>query len=441
MLTVILSAPALVKVMGALAVVIVLNSLLHKLLPALVAATLVLALWCGHPLLPGKSSKGIIQIATAELFSPDLLLLLAIVALIVFLSSQMSAAGVMHDLVGAVRARLSPRAAIAALPALIGALPMPGGALFSAPLVDKCDEGNELQPVLKAQVNYWFRHVWEYWWPLYPGLLLALDLTGLEVWQVMLLHFPMALLAAAGGYFFILRKINTPTEVRPADLQKPPLLPLVAPVLVVVATYLLMRVFFGAMSSYFPGTLAPHKYLPMLTGVLLAILLVQIQRPLTKEKWARIVFSGKTAGLLLLVIMVRIFGAFVDADLPDGASLPEHMRQELANWHIPITAIIVILPFVGGMSTGLAVGFVGASFPVVLNLIGDNPPLKVLLATTVLAYGAGYVGMMLSPVHICLIVTNEHFRTRLLHSLRGIVAPALLVLVGAVAMHVLILYW
>ena len=47
-----------------------------------------------------------------------------------------------------------------------------------------------------------------------------------------------------------------------------------------------------------------------------------------------------------------------------------------------------------------------------------------MLAATALAFGFGYMGMMLSPVHVCLIVTNEHFQTRLPHSLRGLLAPA-----------------
>jgi hypothetical protein len=50
-----------------------------------------------------------------------------------------------------------------------------------------------------------------------------------------------------------------------------------------------------------------------------------------------------------------------------------------------------------------------------------------MVATTVFAYGCGYVGMILSPVHVCLVVTNEYFKTRLFSSYRYIVLPALVV--------------
>ena len=35
----------------------------------------------------------------------------------------------------------------------------------------------------------------------------------------------------------------------------------------------------------------------------------------------------------------------------------------------PLVMVVVLLPFIAGMITGLAVGFVGTSFPIVLGLI------------------------------------------------------------------------
>jgi hypothetical protein len=55
-------------------------------------------------------------------------------------------------------------------------------------------------------------------------------------------------------------------------------------------------------------------------------------------------------------------------------------------------------------------------------------------AATTFAYGCVYFGMILSPVHICLVVTNEYFKTRLLSSYRRIFAPALTVLLACLIM-------
>lgn len=57
----------------------------------------------------------------------------------IWLSSLMSHAGIMRDLVVSLRSRLPRRAILATLPAVVGLLPMPADALFSCPLVDDAD--------------------------------------------------------------------------------------------------------------------------------------------------------------------------------------------------------------------------------------------------------------------------------------------------------------
>ena len=55
------------------------------------------------------------------------------------------------------------RAVVALLPAIIGLMPIAGGALVSAPMVvPGCDELNLSPERWRTFINYWFRHVWEY---------------------------------------------------------------------------------------------------------------------------------------------------------------------------------------------------------------------------------------------------------------------------------------
>ena len=81
---------------------------------------------------------------------------------------------------------------------------------------------------------------------------------------------------------------------------------------------------------------------------------------------------------------------------------------------------------------------VGAGFPIVISLLGENPELSSLLSTTALAYGFGYMGMILSPVHVCLIVTNEHFKTGLTDSLIRLLKPALVVFTGTLLIYFIV---
>ncbi len=438
----VMAVPMLVKVLASLALILLVNRLTRRLVVSVAVATVALALWSGHSL----GAMG--AIAWARFSSADNLMLMVVVVGVIWLSMQMDAAGMMRDLVAAVRCRIPRRAAMAVLPAVIGLLPMPGGALFSAPLVDSCDEDGTVQPRLKSKINYWFRHVWEYWWPLYPGVLLALAITKLEAWQYAALMLPLTGAAVVSGYVFLLRKVH-PEEVAaepaaesaaPAAARKPPLLPLLEPILVVVATYAILRVGYALLVRAWPDAPPLNRYLPMTVGIALAILWLQIRRPLGQSAWRGIVGARKVYVLMAIVAIIRIYGAFVRAELPDGTPVVEQMRLELDAAGIPPMAMIMVLPFIAGLTTGLSIGFVGAAFPVVMTLVGMDAPTGEFFAALVLAHGCGYMGMMLSPVHVCLIVTSEHFKTAVLANLVRLAAPAAGVIAAAVAYHLALRY-
>ena len=431
----ILGVPAIVKVLGALLLILVINRFCKHLVVSALAAALVLGLWSGH------SAPRMAEIALTRLSSASNLFLLLIVFQVIWLSSQMSLTGVMDDLVGAVRARLSRRAAMAALPALIGFLPMPGGALFSAPLVDSCDTERSIAPALKTQTNHWFRHVWEYWWPLYPGILLALEITGLEVWQFMVLGIPMSAAAIAAGYVFLLRRIGRedgPPVVHRSSEQTSRLFPLVMPIVVVVACYAATRLSYAAARHFWPDIWHMNRYVPMAVGLFCATALLQLQRPLRASQWRGVILSRRALNMALIVAAVRLYGAFIEAKLPGGGLLAAQMRQEMVQIGIPLVAIVMLVPLVSGLATGLSVGFVGASFPIILAILGQTPSIGGVMATTALAYGFGYVGMLLSPVHVCLVVTSEHFESPLLRNVVGMLRPAACVLACSLLLHLLL---
>jgi len=436
MVEAILGVPVIVKVLGALAAILVVNRFVKTLVVSVGIGALTLGLWSGH------SASGMLAVAWHGMSSTGNLLLLLVVFQVIALSSQMSETGVMDELVAAVRALVSQRAAMAALPAVIGLLPMPGGALFSAPLVDSCDVERGVAPALKAQTNHWFRHVWEYWWPLYPGVLLAMKLTRLEVWQFMMMGVPLSICAIAAGYVFLLRRISP--EAGDATSERPAgswtrgirrLASLVLPIALVIGCYAAVRLLYGGVRYVRPQAPEMNSFVPMIVGLCVAMAVLQWQRPLGAARWAGILVSSRAWSMVAIVVMVLVYGAFVEARLPGGEPLVKLMHKEMAQWGIPLTAIIILLPLVSGLSMGLSAGFVGASFPIVMSLVGDQPSLRTLLSTTVLAYGFGYMGMLLSPVHVCLIVTSEHFHIGVLRNVAGLLKPAAVMLVITVLVH------
>ncbi len=138
--------------------------------------------------------------------------------------------------------------------------------------------------------------------------------------------------------------------------------------------------------------------------------------------------------MLLIVMTVTVYGAFIEAESPAGYHLIDEMRRELQTWGIPMMAVIMILPFVTGLATGMAVGYIGASFPIILSLIGETPSFGDMMANTIIAYGFGYMGFVLSPVHVCLILSSKHFNTEVLRNVVGLLPPALTLLVFILAL-------
>jgi len=407
------------KVVLSLALILIINRITDKLYLAVACGTVFLGILSGH----GYESMS--TIVLDKVLSPNTFFLMVAVFQVICLSSQMSDAGVMKDLVSSVNIGFSKKTSMAVLPAVIGLLPMPGGALFSAPLVDECDNENGVGPLQKTLINYWFRHIWEYWWPLYPGVLLAVDLTGMSILNFMLIQFPLSIVSVLAGYIFILRKIGNVKKEKIAGCGAVvETFTHLAPVIIIIVFYTVINVFVPFLAEF-------NKYIPMIGGIIFAQSYLQIKRPLPFNVWRSIFVSAKTFKLLFLVLLILIYGAFISSPLPDGSFIMDHMKNELSSLGIPLFYIIMFIPFISGITTGLAVGFVGASFPIVVSLAGGD------ISYYVLAYGCGYMGMMLSPVHVCLIVTAEHFNTDISRTIRSLFYPAVSVMTVIILIHLL----
>ncbi len=423
-----LEIPVLARVLASLLAIIVLSRFFKTLFFPLFAGTAVLALWIGY------SPLAAARLVADKFVSPGTILLMLVIIQILYLSALMSHTGSMRTVVDLIKARLSRGKAMAVLPAIVGFLPMPGGAIFSAPLVDDCDEGRSIDPMLKTQMNYWFRHIWEYWWPLYPGVILANQLSTLETWQFMLLQIPMSFASVAIGYFFFLSKVPSEDHAEKHPFDKASALALaklLSPIIAILVVYALARIFLPKLSE-------ASKFAPMAVALVAALATLQIQRPAGLGVWKKIVFDKSVFVMVGLVLLVVAYGAFIEGRMPDGTPVVGRISGEITEFGIPRVVLMMLVPFICGMTTGVAFGFVGASFPVVMGLLGENPTMGMLLSTVFMAYGFGYVGMILSPVHICLIVTNEHFKTDLAHSIKTLFKPSIILVAFNLAAYCII---
>ncbi len=386
---------------------------------AIVLFSAALSLWTG------AGGEGLVA-AFSSLLHAENFLLTILVFVLLFFTESLDRSGRIRDTIDSLQAMFGNRRLLfSGMPALIGLLPMPGGALFSAPLVASMDQAGELDTPHKAAVNYWFRHIWEYWWPLYPGVILAVRYSELPYYAFLAIQFPFTLAAAAGGYFFILRKIEKRPAAAETGAAPVKAFSALGPILLLVA----VSVAGSALLPYAGWTGIIASEISMLAGLFLALTVVFAGRPDSLAPSLQLFSQGSTWKMIVLVAGIQVFSAVLKAPAGiENGTLVTMMRDEFVQAGIPIVSLIMLIPFISGLVTGVAFGFVGTSFPIVFALAGPNPDLGALAATTACAYGFGYMGMMISPVHICFVVTCEYFRSPLLSAYRYLAGPVAVVL-------------
>ena len=110
---------------------------------------------------------------------------------------------------------IGSRLAIHILPAIIGLVPMPAGALVAATAIKGLGENLKLAPEKVAFINYWFRHIWEISIPVYPAVILVSTILAVPLSTVVETLFPMTILIAASGAVISYRMLRkAPREKR-----------------------------------------------------------------------------------------------------------------------------------------------------------------------------------------------------------------------------------
>ncbi len=344
--------------------------------------------------LPGP--KAVVQIMKRSLFSHiTFVLLIALTAIRMFemvLREERVLDGMMKTME---RLLIHKKLVVVSMPLLIGMMPSVGGAYFSAPMVDKATSDIELTPEEKTFANYWYRHPWEFILPLYPGVVLASAITSIALRLLILHNLPYAVVMFLSGFYFI-RRIKGKNRVKSRGKSGwtyfMPLLLLLFLVIVIN-----MPIEF-ALLIVVAGLFAYYRY--------------------SLKRIGSVIKYGFSLDIVLLILGVVCFKETLEIT---GAvqNIGDFFKQN----NIPLLPVIFFLPFITGILTGITVGFVSSTFPLILSLTGPEPYLFSL------AFAAGYAGVLLSPVHVCLILTREYFCADMLSSYRKIL-PATLIIIA-----------
>ena len=414
-----LELPAIVKIIAVFVFILALTRYKISLYICLFSAAAAVGLWMG------QGPVETVHLVLVKSLSGESLWLAVIIVEIIVLSHLLKEGRQMERIVNTFKAiSFGNRFTLACLPAIIGLLPMPGGALFSAPMVESSAAGSDLSAELKTAINYWFRHIWEYWWPLYPGLILAISLLNVEPWRLIAAQFPLCLGVLVSGNIFLLsacpkKKSNTTPSRKDVKRFLYELIPFG---LVIFAMFGLDFII-----DYIPLPFAWPKYLNFLIGLILAqgwVIKTNNLPPLLIKK---ALFHRSTLNMALIILGIMAFkGILIETHII------VEIQEELIRYHIPTVFVVAALPFISGLVMGIAIGFVGSSYPLIIVLLQGQIQGAEMLAYSTLAYGFGYMGMMMSPVHLCLLVSKDYFHADLAGTYKLLIKPMVFVLVWTV---------
>lgn len=375
----------------------------------------------------GMAPLPIIKAGALALTQEKFHFLIAIVGLILILSDAMERSGQSKRLMEALSGFLtSPRLRLVFFPALIGLLPMPGGAVFSAPMVKTVSEDMRIRNSDRAVVNYWFRHVWELFWPLYPGIILTVALADIQIVDLIAYTWPGCPVMILAGWFFYLR----PGVLGAQDLVIPNLpvtrsksealregLPLLTAIVGAIGLEMIIAAFFPEI---------PFE-LGVVAALLGAVVCVMVQNTQLGLKFLKDVLGKKSLWSMVFVIV----SIFVFKDIMQAAGVVEEMASR-AGGEAALFASTAFLPFLVGLVAGINVAFVGATFPLLLGVLHSLGMSDQMIPYLVLATFCGFTGVMISPIHICFILTCEYFRCDLMRTWRKLIGPCLVFLASGV---------
>ncbi len=85
-----------------------------------------------------------------------------------------------------------------------------------------------------------------------------------------------------------------------------------------------------------------------------------------------------------------------------------------------------LISFSIGFLTGVNTAYIAISYPILLPLIQHLPNFFDL---SIYIYVIGFSGILLSPVHLCLVLTNEYFNSNLLKVYKYLFPPVFLLMI------------
>lgn len=371
----------LIKLIVIFALIILFLGLKKPLYLVIFGATIVLALAFFMPPLDFLRCYG------RSLISYDTINFLLVIWLVMLIEGLMTKYGHLQRVLKAMDSVFNSRKFdMTSMPMIIGFLPSAGGALFSCPMVAEAAKGTDLSPERLSMINIYYRHVMEIFFPTYPSLLLAAQISGLSLSAITLATLPVAIFVTLLGLIYVRRvpKLPKTQHQRPLTVRIGVLLaalwPFILLMVLILAFSLEVWIAVGlTLTALLLTTRPPLKSLPRLF--------------LDSTKWR------------LLVTVVAIMGF---KDILSASGAVERLPELISALPIPSMLVFSLMAFLVSMLTGLPLGTTAIVMPLAIAAAPDYTIFNICLL-----HLSSYLGAQITPMHMCITITAEYFQADL----------------------------
>lgn len=324
----------------------------------------------------------ILQSLINVLADPSILVLMIIVVLIPILGGLMEESGLMMEMIQ--KMRVSKKSSLMVIPALFGLLPVPGGALMSAPIVDQI--GSEEDTNKKVSINVWYRHMLILIYPLSSSLIVASVLTNINLYILVIVLLPCLIIMWLVGYSTMVKNVSPFSEQGERDLKRAfhNLLPIIiAPIIDFIG-----RTFFNLS--------VPELFL--LVGLVFSI---WIALRFGNMKFSSVKNISKKMKIWRFPFIIFSMFLFLEVFILSGAP------EEIASLKLSVFPFILI-----GFFLGFATGRIQLPISILVPIyLVQYAVLAMSILDFVFIYTSIFLGYLITPIHPCVAYSIEYFKT------------------------------
>ncbi|MEM0493614.1 MAG: DUF401 family protein [Candidatus Thermoplasmatota archaeon] len=322
--------------------------------------------------------------------------------LIYILARCMKDTGGITKLIDTLRKLLTGGAILSIIPAIYGLMPVPGGALLSAPMVDEEGDRYKLDKKQKNLLNIWFRHIW---FPVYPVsaaivLICSSSFADINISNLILFNIPSLIAFIIIGFIMLRRFINPNNNKKKEKEDKEVeenksykdlifFIPIITPVILYFMLNDTLKGIGLTQTSVF------------IIGVSLSIGILYFISHIKIKEYLEIIKKSLTIRLFSAIIGIMIFRRMFEA-----VNAHITISNLIGTLMLPSLIMIIIIPLLFGFITGYNLSAIALSYFLVepfMNTAGLS-----ILGFTSIVYISSLIGYLISPIHLCNVLSSNY---------------------------------